>query len=471
MTSPGETLIGGRWRVEGFLGGGGFADVFSAVDTSPVGLGTVAVKVVRPDTMVGDHEAFLTEARTLATLRHPNVIGYLDSGLDQVSAAAESERTLRPYLVMERCEQTLTEYLNHHPTGVLGEGDTLELLAELTAGLAYLHSRGLIHRDITPGNVLGADGGWKLADFGLTRPATPDDRGPDRSVLIGTPGYVAPELFLGATASPAADIFALGALARRCCTGSPWPTGQPVTTDPHISTPTPTVTPPGGLGRLIDHCTAPDPGRRPTALQLLDLLQHSRNPAPSHDTNPDRGTVFDHGRARWLAQLGIPALLLAIATGWSTLTLITPPDPATPALHDGGQRTAPAHRASPTVSPHLDATARRVLNSVTQPPPAPPVLPPAPVVHPLTHLVSIPCAEGQPPPPSVEVVNRATIPVDYQLDVELFDDDHESLGQTTDEAARVAPGASAVLTITYPDPTDPPDRCQLLAFNATPSTP
>jgi eukaryotic-like serine/threonine-protein kinase len=471
VTSTVETLIGGRWRVQGLLGRGGFADVFFAVDCSPVGLGEAAVKVVRPDSVVGDQEAFLLEARTLAALRHPNLVGYLDSGLDEM-AATGGGLIVRPFLVTERCDQTLTEHLSRCPSGILGESDTLQVLAEVTAGLAYLHSRGFIHRDITPGNVLGVDGGWKLADFGLTRPVGPGDVGRDLSVLIGTPGYVAPELLLGADASPAADIFAVGALARRCCTGSPWLADERPTVDPDIWT-SPLADVTVRLGRLIGRCTDPDPGRRPTALELLDLIQSSRRPGPSEGAKAARGIVFDRGWPRWLAQIGIPAAVLSVIAGWSVLSLIAPVDSALVAVSgDGGRRALSAPASSfGAAGPEIDARSRLVLDGVTQLAAPPPVPTPGQVMEAVSHLVSTPCNADQPPPRSVEVTNRAEVTVDYHLRVELFGDDGERLGPSSDEVEQVPPGGSAVLDITYPDDDDPPDRCELTAFDATPSIP
>ena len=195
--------------LEAELGRGGMGRVFRARDEK---LGrAVAVKVLRPESAANpDFRArFAREARTLARLEHPGIVAVHDFG-----TTPEGDG----YLVMQLVSGgSIADRLP------LPAADALAIAGELCAALAYAHSRGIIHRDIKPENVLlGDDGRARLSDFGIARIVDPSpEDGPltRPSMVLGTPGYMAPEARAGARPDPRMDVYALGALLRHMLTG------------------------------------------------------------------------------------------------------------------------------------------------------------------------------------------------------------------------------------------------------------
>ncbi len=147
------------------------------------------------------------EFRTLAAVRHPHVISVLDYGFD-------ADR--QPFYTMELLQnaQSLLRFSQDRPAA-----EQIELLIQLLYALAYLHRRGIVHRDLSPSNVLvvpGPEGPLvKVVDFGL---AVDADRA-GRVAAVGTPLYMAPELYRGEPASASSDLYAVGAMAYRMLTG------------------------------------------------------------------------------------------------------------------------------------------------------------------------------------------------------------------------------------------------------------
>lgn len=208
---PGTQLTG-RYDLLTLLGEGGSARVFRAHDTL---LGReVAVKVQHAHVPDSDRERFLREVRTLARLTHPGVIPVLDLGTDPEAG--------RPFFTMP--------LMTGGPVTALGplEDAPLPLARFLTASAAasralhFIHSRGITHRDLTPGNVL-LDDAWmpRIMDFGLVA-LTEQTRHLTRSgVTLGTPAYMAPEQARGVGVGPLSDLYALGAVLYRVACGSP----------------------------------------------------------------------------------------------------------------------------------------------------------------------------------------------------------------------------------------------------------
>ncbi|HHO50718.1 MAG TPA: hypothetical protein ENK18_07535 [Deltaproteobacteria bacterium] len=182
----------------------------------------VAIKIVRGDVedQVRLRQAFRNEIRAISLLDHPNILRILDAGEIPSIAAISEERLLlagSPYLVTERLPgQSLADWLAEpHPWAELSR-----VLDGVLAALAHAHARGLVHRDLKPGNILlDPFGEPRLADFGIAMLA--DGEGPLLS--LGTPGYMAPEQFVpswGPT-SPATDLYALGCTLWALITGFP----------------------------------------------------------------------------------------------------------------------------------------------------------------------------------------------------------------------------------------------------------
>lgn len=210
MTSTGPPsdgdLLDGRYRLGVMLGSGGVAEVYRAFDERLHR--DVAIKLFRGD--VADQlQRHQDEMRTLARLDHPGLVTVLDAGEDDASH--------RPYLVMALVEgPTLAEELRY---GALPTDRVAELGIALADALAYVHSQGLIHRDVKPANVLiSADGRVHLADFGIAR-LVDASHVTNAGEVVGTPAYFAPEQVTGEPVGPPADVYALGLVLLECLTG------------------------------------------------------------------------------------------------------------------------------------------------------------------------------------------------------------------------------------------------------------
>jgi serine/threonine protein kinase len=200
---PTPELIAGRYRVIRLIGRGGMSDVYAAVDQRD---GTeVAVKMVRsaePELA----RRLAQEARALEGFAHPGLVRLLDTGVFDDQA----------YLVMELVTgSTLAQILHRGP---LGPADTAALGANLGEALAYVHGRGVVHRDVKPANILVGDGQARLGDFGIAQLL-------DASTLtiagttVGTASYMAPEQLENHRVGPSADVWSLGVVLLECLTG------------------------------------------------------------------------------------------------------------------------------------------------------------------------------------------------------------------------------------------------------------
>lgn len=212
----------GPYEVQAHVGEGGMGEVYRARDTRLNR--AVAIKVL-PASMVADPSRmtrFEQEARTIASLNHPNILSVYDVGVhDGV-----------PYLVMELLEgETLRERLNHGPLSVR---KSVEIGLQIAHGLAAAHDRGIVHRDLKPENIfITRDGHTKLLDFGLAKanavPAaakasanmsdftmqtaqTVQTLQTEPGVVMGTAPYMAPEQVRGEPVDHRADIFSFGAV-------------------------------------------------------------------------------------------------------------------------------------------------------------------------------------------------------------------------------------------------------------------
>ena len=269
-----DPLIGatldGRYRIDGLIGRGGMAAVYRADDQA---LGRqVAVKVFTPATEgIDDADRRRSETALLASLTHPSLVTLYD--------AAKDPETNREFLVMELVEgQDLREILRH---GAIPPHDATRMLADLSEGLHVIHSRGIVHRDVKPANVLLSPAHlptrrWnaKLADFGIAR-LLDESRLTATGRIIGTPGYLSPEQVRGEQVGSAADIYSLGLLMLEALTGfQPFPgpalesASARLVRDPRV---------PMGLGsdwvELLTAMTARDPAARPTALDVALAAQ------------------------------------------------------------------------------------------------------------------------------------------------------------------------------------------------------
>jgi serine/threonine-protein kinase len=198
-----DEVIAGRYRLEKQLGAGGMSAVWRATDEELER--TVAVKLLRPD---ADRARFEREARSVAALSHPNINQLYDYG----------EVEGRPFMVLEYLPGgSLEELLTYGEP--LPDERTGQIAADVAAGLAHAHARGLVHRDLKPPNILfDSEGRAKICDFGIARlggAGTLTEAG----TVLGTAAYISPEQAAGESASPASDVYSFGAILFRMLTG------------------------------------------------------------------------------------------------------------------------------------------------------------------------------------------------------------------------------------------------------------
>lgn len=272
-----DTEIAGRYRVERLLGEGATSRVYAAQDLR---LGrTVAVKVLREE-FAGDREfaeRFTREARTAASLSHPNIINIFDVG-------REGDLT---FIVMELVEgRPLRSYIESDAPFDLKDASVV--LDQLCEALDYAHAHGVIHRDLKPENVLLTEQGRvKIGDFGIARSlsaATLTAAG----MVMGSARYISPEQAQGRAASGASDIYSAGVLAYEMLTGLPPFMGEsPVAIAlQHVEAaplPPSRANPrlPMAMNAVLLKALAKDPRQRfVTAMQLADAVAAAGQPVP-----------------------------------------------------------------------------------------------------------------------------------------------------------------------------------------------
>ncbi|MEM1032323.1 MAG: protein kinase [Myxococcota bacterium] len=285
--SPG-TMVD-HYRVEHAVGKGGMGQVYLARDTA---LGrSVALKIVKPQLAVRPklREQFFREARAMAKVSHPNIV--------TIHGVGESEG--QPYVALEFVDgETLRSRMSR---ATLGLEEMARIGAEVADALAAAHAAGVVHRDLKPTNImLGRDGRTRVVDFGIAKTVEVEPLGvpgdawpgmtsggePTLTVVGGTPMYMPPEQWLGASTGPPADLWALGVVLHELTTGR-----RPYDA-PEFPSHGGTAAPPGLIDRVCDDtpvplddrflplalapivraCLAKDPDTRPSALQVATAL-------------------------------------------------------------------------------------------------------------------------------------------------------------------------------------------------------
>ncbi len=253
-------VVAERFELIEEAGAGGMGVVYRARDRATGGF--VAVKVMSAE---GDLERFGREARALAELVHPSIVGYVGHG-----HTSEGE----PWLAMEWLEgDTLRRRISTEPLPI---PDAIALGVTVAEGLAAAHAKGIVHRDLKPSNIFlvgGEIARAKILDFGVARLRDLDRELTRTGQVIGTPGYMAPEQARGTKQLDGrADLFSLGCVLFRCVAGRPPFEGDDVLTllaelvlhhPPPLGSLAPGV--PVDLERLVARLLAKSPAERPAS--------------------------------------------------------------------------------------------------------------------------------------------------------------------------------------------------------------
>ncbi len=306
------------------IGRGGMGVVYRAHEPSLNR--TVAIKVL------GQHLAqdteyvkrFEREAQAAAALNHPNIV--------QIYAIGEDDG--RHYFAMEYVDGTSVQELIRRE-GRLAPERAADIALQAAKGLAAAHDRGLIHRDIKPANLMVTrDGLVKIADFGLA--LRPDDqtRITASGLLMGTPGYLAPEQCLDRTVDARTDIYALGVTLFEMLTGK-----APFTADS-----------PAALIRKIVDGETPDPGELATdldpALRQAVLRMMAKEPSERYQTC-------------YQVAADLTAYLRTVGSAATALPPIPPPPPKEAPVMDAGPTTPVPSRPGQPAAPPQHRTSRR----------------------------------------------------------------------------------------------------------------
>jgi Tol biopolymer transport system component len=296
-----QSLVGshlGKYEIKAEIGRGGMGSVYLGYD--PLLDRQVAVKVLAPH-LVWDHEfveRFVREARSAARLKHPNVVTVFDVG----------QEASWYYFVMEHLAgETLAARLQRQ--GALSAPEALSILRPLAAALDYAHHRGIVHRDIKPGNVmLGPEGQVTLMDFGIAR-AAQEGRLTGTGTVVGTPEYMSPEQARGMTVDARTDQYSLGVVAYQMLSGQvPFQADSTLALmykivhepPPPLSQYRPDL--PTEVGAVLEQALAKEPGARyPGASAFVEALGHALAgrtvkreaavPAAETAVTPDEGTT------------------------------------------------------------------------------------------------------------------------------------------------------------------------------------
>jgi eukaryotic-like serine/threonine-protein kinase len=247
-------VIAGRYRLLEPLGRGAMSAVWLAHDDELDR--NVAVKTLAPS---ADRARFEREARAVAALSHPNICSLYDYG----------ESDGKPFMVLEcLANGSLEDRLAGGKP--LADGETRLIAADIAAGLAHAHERGLVHRDLKPANVLfDSEGRAKIADFGIARMGGAGTL-TEAGTVLGTASYISPEQAAGRAAGPASDVYSFGVMLFRMLTGAlPFVSANAMElVRMHRDDPPPTVAglradAPPDLARVADASLAKDPAARP----------------------------------------------------------------------------------------------------------------------------------------------------------------------------------------------------------------
>jgi serine/threonine-protein kinase len=256
VLQTGDILVG-RYELGSLLGRGGMSSVFTAFDRRlgrEVAIKVLAAGLADDGTFV---ERFEREARAAASLSHRNVVAVFDTG------AEDGTR----FIVMERASgTTLSSLLREGPLPV---EQAVQIAVSVAQALGAAHARGIVHRDVKPGNVMvGPDGQVKVLDFGIARALAATSL-TGASTVIGTAGYLSPEQAEGGRVDARSDLYGLGCVLHEMLTGRPPFVADSAAALVHQHLTRPPQPPsrrrpelPAALDQIVLRCLAKDPGDR-----------------------------------------------------------------------------------------------------------------------------------------------------------------------------------------------------------------
>ncbi len=279
-------MIAGRYSLGREIGRGGMGAVHLGRDE--VLHRDVALKRIglMPGAQTADLERAEREGRLAARLNHPHVVAIYD---------LVNEQDVQ-WLVMEYVEGSSLAHLIRSD-GPMDPDRAARILWQTADALAAAHTAGIVHRDVKPSNILlTGDGQAKLTDFGIAR-AEADASLTQTGLVTGSPAYLSPEVASGQTATPAADVWSLGATLFHVLAGRPpYEVGENVLGAMYriVNEPPPRLDDAGWLGSLLENTMATDPGRRWSMAQVRDFLaaggESVQAPVPT-DTVPRAAPV------------------------------------------------------------------------------------------------------------------------------------------------------------------------------------
>ena len=310
-------IVKERYEILEILGEGGMAFVYKARDTQLERL--VAIKTLKPNYVNQETfvERFKREAKTAANLNHPNIVQIFDWGIED-----------EPFFVMEYIEgNTLTSIIAKNRT--ISLSDILFIGAQVSSGLHAAHEKGLVHRDIKPGNIMiTPDGKVKVTDFGIVSLQNEESDITKTGSILGTASYISPEQAQGKPVSIESDLYSLGTVLYELITGKP-----PFAGDTPISTATKHLTerpekpssfrrdlPKGvesAIMKLLEKATY---DRFKSAEDLRATLLQQRKSLQSEQT---RENLVDLTNPKIKLRFTLPALLMSIGVVIGTVWTLT----------------------------------------------------------------------------------------------------------------------------------------------------
>jgi len=325
-------LLKERYEILEILGEGGMAFVYKARDTQLERL--VAIKTLKPNYVNQESfvDRFKREAKTAANLNHPNIVQIFDWGIED-----------EPYFVMEYIEgNTLTSIIAKNRT--ISLSDILFIGAQVSSGLHAAHQKGLVHRDIKPGNIMiTPDGKVKVTDFGIVSLQNEESDITKTGSILGTASYISPEQAQGKPVSIESDLYSLGTVLYELITGK-----APFSGDNPISIATKHLTekpekpslfrrdlPKGVENAILKLLQKASYDRFKSAEDLRAILLQQRKALQSEQT---RENLVDLTNPKVKLRFTLPALLISIGVVIGTIWTLTqifdglPVDGGAPAL-------------------------------------------------------------------------------------------------------------------------------------------